>query len=169
MTKFKDVAHLYYGAPIIHNGKYPYQNSLVGHFLELIKKDDIDPLYKPILRPLSDMKSEEAEEFILMCMNSRHHMEKEDFAIADEIDFQIVQNDGGNLLDGDVVLYLDFTSRCFVGGIAFREDGSIELLDEDGKIERIDDFAFKIDYLLSKGFDLFELISNGEAIDKTKI
>lgn len=115
------------------------------------------------------MTNDEAEEFILMCMNSRHHMEEEDFAIADEIDFKIIKNDGGNLLDDDVLVYLDFTSRCFVGSIAFRKDGSIELLDEDCKIERLDDIPFKIAYLLSRGFDLFDLIPNGEAIDKTTL
>lgn len=60
--KFKDVAHLYLGCKIINealDGKYYNKNEGVLNLVELNEVISSDGVWKPLLRPLSDITEEE--------------------------------------------------------------------------------------------------------------
>lgn len=107
-------------------------------------------------RPLAEMTRDEAHEFALMCMNTKHHPE----AIPveeDELDIELVPNDNGTMLDDDVQLYIGVNCRCYDGWICFMKDGRIGIGEEDEPSESmkpLDDIGEKVQWLLSKGFDL---------------
>lgn len=127
---------------------------------------------KPILRPLSDMTEEEARHFAWLCMDSKHHLEEDTRISKDEIDTELHHNDGGNLLDGDVEIYIEVTCRCFEGWVSIMKDGRMGVGEQDQpsiEMNPVDDVAEKIQYLLKQGFDLFGLIQYGLAVDKTVI
>lgn len=122
---------------------------------------------KLLLRPLSDMTEDEAEHFAWLCMDGRHR-DKEYSIDKEEIDIELVPNDGGNMLDGNLQIYIGVTCRCWTGYIAITNYGEIKQCEEDSeRREPIDNIAEKVAYLLSCGFDLFNLIPEGLAIDKT--
>jgi hypothetical protein len=120
-----------------------------------------------ILRPLSDMTEEEAEHFAWMCMDSRHHLGEDSRIRKDELDVDLVKNDNATMLDGDIEIYISVSARCLMRNIIIKKDGSIYMGEEEdeGFREPIEDIAFKIHYLLSRGFDLFGLIERGDAVD----
>lgn len=167
MREIKDYLHLYMGQKAIRiKATYPR------------RKGDIIPIdadclrywandVKPILRPLSSMTEDEAEHLAWLCMDGRHR--SEDYAIdKDEIQIEFAQNDGGTLLDKNIQIYIGVSCRCWEGYIAITEYGEIIQCEEDSeKREPIDNVADKVRYLLSKGFDLFNLIPDGLAIDST--
>jgi len=128
---------------------------------------------KPILRPLSDMTEEEAEDFALLCLNSRHAPKDFITIERDEVQVELHKNDGGNLLDGDVEIYIEVSCRCMDGYVSIMKDGRIGMSDESDtpseEMKPVDSVEEKILYLLSKHFDLFGLIEAGLAIDKTKL
>ena len=125
---------------------------------------------KPILRPLSDMTTDEAHHLAWLCMDSEYHLEADSRVTKDEVDIDMVLNDGGLNLDDDVEVYINLSVRCFFGAVALRKDGSIVVWDDTLEKEtRVDDIADKVRYLLSQKFDLFDLIGSGLAIDKTEI
>lgn len=130
------------------------------------------PNLKPILRPLSDMTAEEAEEFALLCMNSKCPPEGYETIESDEIQIEFIKDDGGNMLDADVELYIGVACRCFDGSVLIMKDGRIGICEEDEPSENmipVHDAYGTVTYLLSKYFDLFGWIEQGLAIDKTKI
>lgn len=125
---------------------------------------------KLILRPLSSMTEEEAAHFAWICLNSRH-APKDFIAIEkDEIDTNLVHNDNGLMLDDDVEVYIGICCRCLDGYIAIMKDGRIGMADEDDtptkEMKPVDDVYGKVQYLLSKHFDLFGLIESGLAINQ---
>lgn len=171
----KDYLHLYLGCEVWHI------NPIEPHIVTLTTwrlKDILDgilsyDLHKLILRPLSDMNVDEAEHFAWLCLNSPH-APKEFIAIdKDEIDVELVRNDGGNMLDGDVELYMGVCCRCFDGYISIMCDGRIGISDEKDipseQMKPVDDVYGKVLWLLKQGFDLFGLIEAGLALDKTKL
>ncbi len=173
--EIKDYLHLYLGCDVLRPDRLT-RLKMVGICGDIIQFDtEFGEMFgdakkaKPILRPLSSMTDKEAEHFTWLCMCSEFHQDEETQTSKDEIQIELVLNDGGNFLDDDVELYIDLSVRCFAGGIAFKKDRSILLCDEDGKQLPIDDIASKIQWLLSKHFDLFGLIEAGLAIDATII
>jgi hypothetical protein len=169
----KDVLHFYLGRSCFtQNGEVEklfsindsaayLSDSQVSHGLNTVK---------PILRKIADMGAEDAAYFAWLCMNSEHHLDDESRIPMDDIDIELVPNDGGNMLDGNVLLYIGVSVRCFEGAIIFQDDGSIYVVDEDGKRqEPIDDIAVKIAWLISKGYDVFRLIDSEQAVDEATI
>lgn len=174
--KIEDYLNLYLGCKVsIALGEFDFigiekdcavvWNKIYGRKIYLIQ------LIKPILRPLSDMTEEEAEDFALSCLNSRHAPEHFDPVEKDELQIEFVKNDGGNFLDDDVEIYIGLSCRCLDGYISIMKDGRIGMSEEDDiptkEMEPIDDVYGKVHWLLSKHFDLFGLIESGLAIDAT--
>lgn len=114
--------------------------------------------FKIILRRLEDMTEEEATDLVLKLWSD------EDIE-PNEIDVDVHPDDGGNMLDGDMACVIEVWCRCFEGQIGVRKCGSIILFDEVGTVQRVHNVPQAFQYLLSKGFDLFNLISSGDAID----
>lgn len=113
------------------------------------------------------MTEEEAVELILILTNS--NPELEDKIDADEIILELAPNDGGNFVDGDMAIVLDYSCRCFEGQLGIRECGSLILHDSDsGKQQILTYVPEGFRFLLRKGFDLFGLIESGLALDITK-
>ncbi len=178
MKQIKDYLHLYLGCRCtvanhfesiligIHtNGKCQVAYAKGSCFWEA-------EYIKPVLRPLSDMSEDEAEHFAWLCLNTKNPDNEEVEVIdKDEIDVELVLNDGGLDLDNDVEIYIGVNLRCFDGYIAIMKDGRIGIADEfepSSKMKPVDSVAEKVLYLLSCGFDLFSLIKAGLAIDKTQ-
>lgn len=119
------------------------------------------------LRPISDMSEDEGEQFALLCMDSKHHLEADSRISMEEMDIKVHRNDGGNLIDGDVLLYIEVSVRCFEGAIIIRDDMSIGTWDDEEEKEgRVDDIGEKVMWLCQQGFDLFNLIPAGLAVKK---
>lgn len=177
MKKIEDYLHLYLGCDC-----YSYceegGEETIGKLNEIgvnkvgLVDDNCQYEFKPwevklILRPLLDMTNEEADYFGWLCMDSQYHLEDETRVTQAEIDTDLHKNDNGTMLDDDIEIYIEVTCRCYQGAVVIRKDGSITLYNEEDKAdERIDGMAFKIQYLLSKHFDLFGLIPAGLAITK---
>jgi hypothetical protein len=179
-TKFKDVSHLYVGCKALYyNEGFNYKPIESKIALVDVRREQIELFnyraipfkganyLKPILRRLTDMDYSEAFDFALMCMNSRHHLDEESQVTEDEMSaIDLSKNDGGNLLDADVEVYIGVSVRCFEGGVILRKDGSISVQAEGEETEqRVDDIAEKVVFLLKNHFDLFNLIESGQAID----
>lgn len=127
---------------------------------------------KPILRPLSDMTDEEAEQFALLCMNSKCLPEGYEPIESDEISIEPVPNDGGLMLDNDVELYIGVACRCFEGSILIMKDGRIGICEEDEpseKMKPVHDAYGAVDYLRSISIDTNGWIEQNLAIDKTTL
>jgi hypothetical protein len=164
IMNIKDYLHLYLGCEL--------KDTETNHILPLnpfnLMAGAINwTTTKPILRPLSDMREEEARYFAWLCNDSKHHLDSETRISQEEVDIELAKADGGNLLDADIEIYIGVTVRCFEGAIIIRKDGSIVIEHQDGKTEPIDDMAEKIRFLLSKHFDLFGLIEAGIAVDQS--
>lgn len=174
--QFKDVAHLYLrcDVKILKSGytcvhKHSMHVGDIGQLTPLMLGFYLSSAVdvKPILRPLSDMTEDEAEEFALMVLNSKYATQGFVVIESDELQVEVVPNDDGLMLDDDVQLYIGVYVRCFNGGILLRKNGSISLEDDNGdQQDAIDDIAEKILFLLKKGFDLFHLIESNQAIQK---
>jgi hypothetical protein len=128
---------------------------------------------KPILRPLSDMTEEEAEHFAWLCLNSPHAPKDFDAVGKDEIQIEFVRNDGGLMLDDDVEIYIGVSCRCLDGWISIMRDGRIGMSDDadapSKDMRPVDDVYGKVQWLLSKRFDLFGLIEDGLAVTASRL
>lgn len=171
MKNIKDYLHLYFGCEMMksdNSGRFTLNEITLFQMYEADGTSFIKNA-KPILRSLSDMDNKEAEHFAWLCMDSKHHLEEDTRISKDEIYTELHHNDGGNLLDGDVEIYIEVTCRCFEGWVSIMKDGRIGVGEEDqpsSEMKPVDDVAEKIHYLLKQGFDLFGLIESGLAIDK---
>lgn len=169
----KDYLHLYLGAEVEGGGNVTYALLAALDEISLETNSNTWRGIKPILRPLSDMTGGEADEFALLCLNSPHAPKNFDTITIDEIQTEVVYNDGGNMLDDDVEVYIGIACRCIDGYVSIMKDGRIGMSDENDipteKMKPVDDVYGKVVWLLSKHFDLFGLIESGLAIDKTKL
>ena len=104
---------------------------------------------KPLLRPLDSMTEEEAIDVFKMV--SLFDLSECKFEFGENGERWINASFGGRVID----------SIKFIGD-------NIEMMNNDGTFSAVNPIAFVMSYYLSKGFDLFSLIPNGEAIDKTK-
>jgi hypothetical protein len=77
--------------------------------------------------------------------------------------------DNSTMVDDDIQVGADVSCRCFEGQLAIRECGSIFLFDASGELQRCTNLPKGMHYLISKGFDLFNLIESEQAIDSTKL
>lgn len=178
--KIEDYLHLYIGCTVfmhpnfIPNAKEsvgrPGYGKLTGDLLADIENKTFPVEPKPVLRPLTSISPEEADHFAWLCMDSEFHLEKDSRITKDEIQTELVTNDGGLLLDADVNVYIGVSVRCFMGTVVIKTDGSIAVYEEDkDDYHPVDNIADKVRYLLSRGFDLFGLIDAGLAIDSTTL
>ena len=182
MKNIRDYLHLYFGCEIVienttywlvhEKHKHTWDKfNIQGWFIDYCNIVDPPKLtFKLLLRPLSDMTQKEAEHFAWLCMDSEHHLEEDTRISKDEVQIELAKYDGGNLLDPDIEIYIGVIVRCFEGAVVIFKDGSISVVDEEGKArEPIDNIAHKVHYLLTRGFDIFGLIESGLAIDKTNL
>jgi hypothetical protein len=109
------------------------------------------------------------EEEMIGLLQSMVPADMEDKPTDADYDLEMFYNDGGLMVDGDVAVGANYTCICYEGQIAVRDTGDIHLFDEAGKIERLVNQPQAFRYLLSKSFDLFNLIPEGLAIDKSKL
>lgn len=114
------------------------------------------------LRKLDSMTKEEMTGLLLSMIPP----EMQDAPDADDYDLDMFYNDGGNMVDGDVAAGANYSCRCYEGQIAIRQNGDVDLFDEEGERERFINQTAAFHYLLSRGFDLFGLIDAGLDINK---
>ena len=179
--KIEDYLHFYLGCQCKENvgGRIFYLNTVhenrgVRPTPELRIKDVSRRMYieefKLILRPLPSITHDEADYFAWLCMDSEIHLDADCRISQDEIQTDLIRNDGGTLLDDDIEIYIAVSVRCFQGAVVIKKDGSITVYDEDkDSYNPVDNIAQKVVYLLSRGFDLFGLIPAGLAIDSTTL
>lgn len=118
--------------------------------------------FKLILRKLESMTKDEMIELLLsMCPP-----DMKDKPTPEDHDLDMFYNDGGNMVDGNVAVGANYTCICYEGQIAIRYNGDIHLFDEAGDHEMVVNQTAAFHYLVSKGFDLFNLINSGVAIEK---
>lgn len=122
----------------------------------------------PILRPLSSMSEVEAQQLLAILFLDMAQS-SEDRVTADEIDVDLHPHDDGSMVDRDMAVVVEVSCRCFEGQLGVTLNGSLVLYDESGNVARLDNTAEAFTYLLSKSFDLFNLIPEGLAIDKTTL
>lgn len=120
---------------------------------------------KPILRRLEDMTEEEAIQLIQIMVPD----EMEDKPADEEYILNLFHNDGGNLVNNDVAIGAEYNVRCYDGQVTIKKCGTICAYDETGDEQELVNAPRAYHYLLSRGFDLFGLISAGLAIDAKTI
>lgn len=144
-TKFQDVAHHYLGCKLIHKWSAMSESEPITLDVHRLKLGVTD--WKPVLREMSDMTEDEAV-FIakVSLFNNYHGFEPRCQKYRDR--WVVYQKSN---LDGDKVEIL------FSGEICRWIEGKYSALPFE--------FSFElIPYLLKQGFDLFNLISNNEAV-----
>lgn len=131
--------------------------------LKVFKPEEV----KPYLRKLSSMSEEEMIE-VLLIVNNHPSVDPIDAEELGEI--EMFFNDGGNMVDGNVLVGANYSVRCFEGQLCIMDCGSITLHDT-GEERRADVYNQPVvfRYLLSKHFDLLGLIDENLAIDASTI
>lgn len=165
MTKFKDVAHLYLGCEVAIDYepiKYPNNGMLIdcvtsvsgdgigtsnGEFVSFDKA-------KPLLRPLDSMTKEEVLTICKLACESVYG----DYRFSK----WSVERSPHELCHWDVN-----NKRSLYSFTVSSIDGDVLLYDGEDIDPVYIDSNYRFWYL-KQGFDLFSLIPNGEAIDKTK-
>lgn len=169
--ELKDILHLYIGQKV----KFHKSNYMLSH-VNCIGSGDVKTLtipflhtanmnkdcFKLILRPLSSMSEEEC--LFLSWLNLHHWSLKEDDVTIEEIDISVNTNDGGLQVDADAALVIEVSCRCFDGQLCIRRNCNIELWNDDGNQVIGSEQAASFVYLLSKGFDIFNLHEKGLCI-----
>lgn len=120
---------------------------------------------KLILRPLSDLSQTDLAGLLI----SEMPFDMEDAPEEDEYELDMFYNDGGNMVDGDIAVGANISCRCYTGQVAIRHNGTVINYKENGDYERPENSPATTLFLLSKGFDLFGLISAGLALDSTTV
>lgn len=132
-------------------------------FIEAMIKEGI--VVKPILRRIDSLTESE----MIALLQSMVPGEMEEKPNPEDYDLDMFYNDGGNLVDSNIVVGAEYTCICYEGQIVIRKDGSIGMYDEDGKKETLINQPKAFHYLLSLGIDLFGLIAENLAIDADTI
>lgn len=117
---------------------------------------------KLLLRPLNSMMEEELIDIIQLTIPD----DFEDRPDSMDYDMKRFYNDGGNMVDDDVAIGADIFCICYVGQVVIRNCGSLHFFDTDGKPKHVYNMPRVIHYLLSKHFDIFNLIHEGLALLK---
>lgn len=174
-----DVAHMYANSGIqIHTlrGSFPRIGRLlhVNKALYVVFGDDkpMQEQYasyvgfewsRPVMNHLQDMTKAQAEEFIMIFLESENH---EPITI-DELHFDLHRWDNAAFLDGDIAIYFTIDCRCCEGALFIYQDGGIGCHDlETGEFYRVTNMTKLIHWLYKNGFDIHGLIESGQAIRK---
>jgi hypothetical protein len=120
------------------------------------------------LRKLDSMTEEECLHLTWLNMDSEKHLDADSRINKEEVDINVIQGDGGFMVDEDAALVAEVSCRCFIGQLCVRINGDIEVWSDAGEKLPIENQAENVRYLLSIGMDLFNLIPEGLAIDKNK-
>lgn len=149
MKEIKDYLHLYAGCPVEFDR---YGTLCMGTLTASLFKDfnhgEVE--LKLILRPLRDMTEDEAIEVFKMV--SLLDLSECQFEFGENYTTWINANLNGRVID----------SINFLGD-------NIEMMNNDGTYSPLNPIAPVHKYYLSRHFDLFSLIENGLAIDKTTL
>lgn len=138
---------------------------LTASLLHCIEYHSNKLIFKPILRPLSDMTEEEI--IHLLWVNNDSEQLDADCRISKE---EIIQAIDEQVFDKEHNRWrIMYSCRCFVGTFIIEGNGDMELYDEDDDLQGLENRSESFRYLLKQHFDLFNLIPEGLAIDKTKI
>lgn len=128
-----------------------------GTLLTLSNQADI----KLVLRRLEDMTEKE----IIGLIQSVIPIAMDDKPTDEEYILEVFKNDGGNLVNSDVVVGTNYNIRCFDGTISIKNCGTICFYDEAGDEQEGVNMPVAYHYLLQQGFDVFNLIDAGLAVD----
>lgn len=155
--QLKDILHYYLGQYFDYTScGVSHRRVLTGWYL-----DNMPDSPKLHLRRLEDTTEGEIIELLIS-------MQPEgipDLPEAGDYNLDIFHNDNGLMVDEDVAIGADYTCRCYVGQIAIRKNGIINLYDEGRSPEPLVAGPQQFHYLLSLGFDLFGGIDAGWAVD----
>ncbi len=177
MKDIKDYLHLYLGCDTLdkdNNRSYlvaVYDDGVgfVRYANEAVCISFNRDVHKLILRPLSDMTEDECKYLAWFHMDSEKHLDADARITIEEVDTNIVYGDGGLMVDSNAAVVIEISCRCFEGQLCVRANGDLEMWSERGERLEMDRQGESVRYLLSKGFDIFNLIPEGLAIDKTKL
>lgn len=176
MTQLKDYLHYYMGckvmaAPYGGQQKRYEEGRLVGiniHDIAYVKLNnwqlvaDISiTCVKPMLRRLEDMTEGE----MIRLLQTMVPNDMEDKPTGEEYIGQLFKNDGGNLVDADVAVGIDYNCRCYSGMLTIKKCGTICAYDESGDEQELVNAPRAYHYLIQLHFDLFGLIDAGLAVD----
>lgn len=159
MKKLKDYIHFYLGCECLIGDKKEIDYIQMVNETGLsvctgTNKNDIQLWYKtssckPILRPLSDMTEEEFIELFKKC--SLFDLSECVFEFSESYEVWINAVHNGVVIDG----------------IKIESGDCVMMMNNDGGYSPINPQSECMAWFLSKHFDLFELIDNDIAIDKT--
>jgi hypothetical protein len=120
---------------------------------------------KLVLRRLEDMTEEEA----IGLLQSMVPDDMDDKPIDAEYGIEMFHNDGGNLVDADVLVGAEYNCRCYTGQVTIKKCGTVCAYDESGDEQELVNAPRAYHYLLTQHFDLFGLIDAGLAVDQKTI
>ena len=172
--KLKDYLHYYLYGNIFESGVSTCQLIGIGDCYYTIKTKQGTLLtlsdranIKLVLRRLEDMTEEEMVG-LLQSMLPEH---MEDKPTPDDYSLEVFYNDDGLMVDGDIAVGANYSCRCYEGQIGVKKCGSIILFEENEDVTRdqLVNTPMAFHYLLSRHFDLFNLIDAGLAVDQKQI
>lgn len=168
MKELKDYIHLFVGNKVLtkhdalNNGEYQELTISINNLFEILYKYKESKL---LLRPLQYAETDEIEQIIFLVMDSAVHLDADARFTIEEVRNCIESTEPD---DNAIVVY--FSVRCYSGTLYLSQhSGLVRLFNEEEKEEQIEFNPELYSYLLSRGFDLFDLIPAGLAIDKTKL
>lgn len=115
---------------------------------------------KKNFRTWDTLTKEEAFKLAYLCMDGPKSREGYEPLDSESLDIELVHNDGGNFLDGDVEIYIGITCICWIGWIAIMKDGRVGIGEEDDPsdaMKPIDVLPDAIAYLDGLSFDTSNL------------
>lgn len=116
---------------------------------------------KLILNRLEDLTQDE----IIGLLQAMIPIAMDDKPLDEEYILEVFKNDGGNLVNSDVVIGANYNIRCFDGTISIKNCGTICFYDEAGDEQEGVNMPSAYRYLLQRHYDVFGLIDAGLAVD----
>jgi hypothetical protein len=137
------------------------------YFLDNTEDETWTDSIKPILHRLEDMTEDE----MIGLLQSMLPADMEDKPTPDDYSLEMFYNDDGLMVDGDISVGANYSCRCYEGQIGVKKCGSIILFDEERDVTRdqLTNTPMAFHYLLSRHFDLFNLIDAGLAVDEKTV
>jgi hypothetical protein len=161
--KLQDYLHYYMGCTYwTSNSQGEVNKVTLQYVIDMIERDKGVQLH---LRRLEDMTEEEMLTLLQLMVPD----ELEDKPINEEYGIEMFRNDGGNLVDANVLVGAEYSCRCYVGQITIKKCGTICAYDETGDEQELVNAPRAYHYLLRQHFDLFGLLDAGLAVDAKTI
>lgn len=158
-TTFKEVAHLYLGCLLLMPSKYEGQKDGIYEWTAKKSLDDYwqkhygKGNWKPILRPLSSICEQELIEAI------------KEFSLIDLSDCEFISE----IDKDDNTFYINAMHKGGVWDSMMYNGVVLKMMNQGGDFDTMNPQSDWFLFLLSKQFDLFNLIESGQAIDATTL